>query len=244
MFKIDPPVFEAAAPGLIDKIGVLDGAGHQLFAETEYQLPLDGHNRDVPAEGQEKQFDELPLNSTELFQTYRGIDSPLLLGEDSEALIRDAYDRGETFAVERKVQELLLNPVAVDLTPVPGESVNDRKLAVGILEQYAREQSTFKPLITGNALAITLVQDFIPALRTLLGTDVVLAGGYGADGPGGRVAGPGQAWLYITGKITIWRGPKETTPATDYRSNRQLALAEGSYAASVDSFVGAVLVGI
>jgi hypothetical protein len=245
-YKIDTPDLEAAAPGLLDAITVIDGTGHQLFNETKFDLPLDGHNTDVPAPGVEKDFDTLdePI-STVLFQQYRGIESPVLLGEESAALVKDAYERGETYSVERKIQELVLNPVAVDITPTPGTPVTSHKLALGLLEQYARDNSTFKPFITGNALAITMVGDFIPNLETLFKTTVSLAGGYGATGPGGRVAGAGQAWLYVHGKIILWRGPSDAEAVgIDYRTNRKYALAEGSYAAAVTNFAAAILVGI
>ena len=245
-YKIDTPDLELASPGLLSVIDVIDGTGHQLFESTKFELPLDGHNIDVPEPGTEKQFDQIDtIVATELFQQYRGIESPVLLGEESKALVKDAYDRGETYAVERKIQELVLNPVAADITPTPGTPVTNHKLAIGLLEQYARDNSTFKPYITGNALAITVVQDFIPKLETIFGTTVSLAGGYGAEGPGGRVAGAGQAWLYVHGKIVLWRGPSEAEAnAIDYRTNRKYALAEGSYAAAVTNFAAAILVGI
>ena len=245
-YKIDTPDLEAAAPGLLSAITVIDGTGHQLYEETKFELPLDGHNVDVPAEGVEKDFDKLdaPI-STVIFKQYRGIESPILLGEDSKELVNDAFDRGETYAVERKIQELVLNPVAVDITPTPGTPVTNHKQALGLLEQYARDNSTFKPYITGNALAITYVGDFIPNLETLFKTTVSLAGGYGQTGPGGRVAAAGQAWLYVHGKIILWRGPSDAEEiARDLKANRQYALAEGSYAAAVTNFAAAILVGI
>jgi hypothetical protein len=186
--------------------------------------------------------DELDTNETVLFQSYRGMDSPLLLGEDAAKLVGDAYDRAESYGVGRKVQTLVLNPAAVDITPTPGTPVTNPRFALGLLEQWARDNSTFAGTISGNALALTLVEDAIDGLETIIGTPVVLASGYGPAGPG-RTAGAGQAWLYIHGRITVWRGPSGPVEATDYRNNREIALAEGSYAASVDSFVAAVLVG-
>jgi hypothetical protein len=191
----------------------------------------------------QKVFDDaLDTNETVLFQSYRGMDSPLLLGEDAAKLVGDAYDRAESYGVGRKVQTLVLNPAAVDITPTPGTPVTNPRFALGLLEQWARDNSTFAGTISGNALALTLVEDAIDGLETIVGTPVVLASGYGTAGPG-RTAGAGQAWLYIHGRITVWRGPSGPVEATDYRNNREIALAEGSYAASVDSFVAAVLVG-
>lgn len=243
MYKLEIPDLPAAADGFLDGVNVIDGPGHQLFEETTYELPLDGFNRDVPEEGQDKTFeDSLDDNTTVLFQSYRGMDSPLLVGENAEQLVGSAYDRAESYSVGRKVQTLVLNPAATDITPTPGTPVTNPRFALGLLEQWARDQSTFAPTISGNALALTLVEDAIPDLKTILDTPVVLAAGYGPVGPG-RTAGAGQAWLYIHGRINVWRGPSEVTPAIDYRNNRNVALAEGSYASSVDSFVAAVLVG-
>lgn len=245
MFSLEIPDLPAVTDGFLDGVNVIDGSGHQLFVETEYELPLDGFNKPVPDEGVEKVFDiTLEKNETVLFQSYRGMDSPLLLGEDASGIVGAAYDRAESYGVARKVQELLLSPKAVDITPTPGTPVTNPRLALGLLEQWARDNSTFAPTISGNALAVTLVEDAIPNLTTIIGTPVILAAGYGTDGPGALVAGPGTAWLYITGRITVWRGPRATDlEAADYRNNRTVALAEGMYAASVDSFVAAILVG-
>lgn len=362
MFKLEAPELPAAADGFLAHVNVIDGSGHQLFNETRYELPLDGHNRDVPEEGgplaapaltvgatattggtfttgsyfwkitavdgqgetlgsnevnatfaagvttgsqplswtevngaqlyklyrgtttngqdtlvgtfgagttsttdtgaagtpgtvptestagsapaAEKVFDRIEENQTVLFQSYRGLDDPLLLGADTDGIVHAAYDRAESYGVARKVQETLLNPNAVDITPTPGTPVTNPRLALGLLEQWARDTSTFAGTISGNALVLTLVEDAIPDLQTIISTPVVLAGGYGAAGPGARTAPAGTGWLYITGRITVWRGPRNTDPtAPNYRANRNVALAEGSYAASVDSFVAAILVG-
>lgn len=243
MFKLEIPVLPAVTDGFLSGVNVIDGHGHQLFEAAEYELPLDGHNRDVPASGTDKVFDEIGTNETVIFQSYRGAESPLLLGEDSSSLVGEAYERAESYGVAAKVQALALNPVAVDLTPTPGTPVLNPRLALGLLEQWARDQSTSAPMITGNALAINLIEKALHSMATILDTPVVLASGYGVDGPGAVDAGAGEAWLYITGRINVWRGPHDAIEAIDYRKNRKHALAEASYAASVDSFVGAILIG-
>jgi hypothetical protein len=197
-----------------------------------------------PAPAADKVFEKITTNETVLFQSYRGLESPVLLSEDSASIVTAAYDRAESYGVGKKVQEKLLSPKAVDLTPVPGTPVTNPRFALGLLEQWARDNSTFAGTISGNALALVLVEDAIDGMKTILDTPAILASGYGTTGPGSRVAGPGQAWLYIHGRITVWRGPRVTdASAADPRTNRNYALAEGSYAASVDSFVAAVLVG-
>jgi hypothetical protein len=243
MFKLETPELPAAEDGFLTGVNVITGTGHQLFNETEYELPLDGFNREVPAPGTDKVFDTVDTNTTVLFEAYRGADSPLLLGENPQAIIDAAYARAESHYVGGKVQELLLNDQAVDITPTPGTAVTNPRLALGLLEQWARDNSTFAPTLSGNALVVTLVEDAIPNLTTIIGTPVLLAGGYGPDGPGAVTAPAGTGWLYIHGRINVWTGTPGGAEATDYRSNRKIALAEGLYAASVDSFVAAVLVG-
>lgn len=197
-----------------------------------------------PAPAADKVFDQITTNETVLFQSYRGLEGPVLTDQDASGIVKAAYDRAESYGVGKKVQEKLLSPKAVDITPTPGTPVTNPRFALGLLEQWARDNSTFAGTISGNALALTLVEDAIDGMETILGTPVVLAGGYGTDGPGSAVADPGEAWLYIHGRITVWRGPRVTdAEAVNYRSNRKTALAEGSYAASVDSFVAAILVG-
>ncbi|HCB59092.1 MAG TPA: hypothetical protein DEP82_14550 [Arthrobacter bacterium] len=243
-------VYRGIAAGAEDTLVTTLPAGTLSFidtgaAGTPGTVPTVSRAGNVPAGV--KTFDMLGTNTTALFQTYRGLDAPVLLGQDAEALVKDAYDRGEDWAVERKLQTLVLNPAAVDLTPVPGTPVTSFRYALGLLEQYARDTSTFAPLISGNALALLLVEQALdwkaPNIQTILGTTAALAGGYGTAGPGALTAPAGSAWLYITGQINIWKGPSEVSPAMDYHTNRAIALAESSYAASVESFTAAVLVG-
>lgn len=359
MFKLETPELPPANDGFLDGVNVIDGSGHQLFADTTYEMPLDGQNRDVPvsagvitapvltkgttatsggtfgagtffwkvtavdgngetagsnevtatlvatgtqalswalvpgaqlyrvyrgtvtntenalvatlgaaatgytdtgaagtaqavptvstagpAPAADKVFDKLVNNSTVRFQSYRGLESPVLLGQDGAALVKAAYDRAESYGVGKKVQEKLLSPKAVDLTPTPGTAVTNPRFALGLLQQWAADNSTFAATISGNALALSLVEDAIDGFKTILDTPVVLAAGYGANGPASRTAPAGTAWLYIHGRVNVWRGPRVTdAAAVDYRANRKTALAEGSYAASVDSFVAAILVG-
>lgn len=247
LFKIDAPPIAAHTPGMSQLAHVITGNGYQLYAPVSYEVPLDGHNRDVPTDGSDKQFDIVTTNTTVVFQTYRGANAPLLLGVNPQALAKDAYDRGEDWAVERNIQTKVLNPKAVDLTPVAGTPVTNIRLALGLLEQYARDNSSFAPMLSGNALALLIVEDALdwnaPEPSTALGTRAVLAGGYGPTGPGSRAAGPGTAWLYISGQINLWKGSSDAETGPDLPNNRTLGLAEGSYASSVESFVAAVLVG-
>lgn len=180
------------------------------------------------------------------FQTYRGIEDALLLGEDPAALARDAFSAGESFAVETAVQSLLLNPDAVDLTPVPGTGVTNVKAALGLLEQWIAENYSGKPLLHTNKLGAELIFDRIAGadpLTTVNGTPVVSGGGYTTAGPGAVAAGATEAWLYVSGQINLWQGSLTIQSAPKTASNRDFGLAERAYAATNSGPVAAILIG-
>lgn len=240
---IDAPAITPATGGILGEsrnVNVTASSGYELFYGVDYVPHLQGHNRPVPAPGTPKVFEEIDgLVESVPFKTYRGVDVSLLrFHGDSASLVEEAYKGAESFGVEAKVQELILDPDAVDLRPAV--TITNPRLALGLLEQFVRDNYSGQGVITGNALALTLVEDALEGtgttLSTKLGTPVVLTGGF--DG-----APDDKAKLYISGQINIWRGPVTVDPATDLAGNRELALAEGQYAASVDGPVAFVLVG-
>jgi hypothetical protein len=154
------------------------------------------------------------------------------------------FEAGESLLVEEEVQTRLLSPKAVDITPTAGTPVTDLRAALGLLQQWMASRYVYQPVITGNALAVSLIKDLkADDLRTILGVEIGVAAGYGTDGPGTAVAGPGEAWLYISGQINIWKGAAGGYNTQDLQANRDLNLVEKRYAASVDGPVAAILVG-
>lgn len=249
MFAVDAPeLAPAARHGLLETANVIEASGYILYKEGKYQPLLGGTNRRVPAEGTDKTFDEIPdEKELILFSQYRGVDLQLLTQQgEGVPMLEKVFEAGEAFAVEAEIQERLLSPAAVDITPTPGTPVTNMRQAIGLLEQYAGERWGYRPLISGNLLAVSLIRDAQPAddgtLSTLLGTPIAAAVGYGADGPGTATADAGEAWLYITGQINIWRGKAEFAVGPNPAENKELTLAEKSYAASVDGPVAAILV--
>jgi len=240
---IDAPAITPATGGILSAgkgVSVTPASGYELFYGVKYVPQLQGQNRDVPEPGTPKVFEEIDgLNESVPFRTYRGVDVSLMrFHGDGASLVEEAYKGAESYGVEAKVQTLVLDEVAVDLRP--GVTITNPRLALGLLEQFIRDNYSGQGVITGNALALSLVEDALEGtgtdLSTKLGTPVVLAGGY--DG-----APDDKAKLYISGQINIWRGPVTIDPATDLAGNRELALAEGQYSASVDGPVAVVLVG-
>jgi hypothetical protein len=96
-------------------------------------------------------------------------------------------------------------------------------------------------MAVGSLPELRVSDDFL--LHTIHGTPVISAAGYGTAGPGAAVAGAGQAWLYVTGKITIWKGPGGVYEAYDLEGNRVYGLAEATYVPTIECFSAAILVG-
>lgn len=253
MITIDTPaVTPSPLGGLMAVANVVPGEAnnHAAYHGIQYEGIPCGHSRKVPTDGSDKEFEQREVVQGETFAIYRGIDSSLAFANQAEheQLLTSLFNGSESFGVEEAVQELLLNPTAVDLTPTPGTPVTNPKLALGLLEQYAAEQSSGKPLIHTNLLGATLLEgelDNVPGTpQTNLGTAVAIGGGYGATGPGGVVAGPGQAWVYISGQVNIWPGTPHLQTGPALERNRNLTLAERTYVATVECFTAAILIGV
>ncbi|MFZ3595042.1 cupin [Streptomyces sp. BH104] len=85
------------------------------------------------------------------------------------------------------------------------------------------------------------------SLRTLAGNCVIVGAGYSAEntGPGGTPAAPGTAWLYMTGPLSIRRGPAATIPdrvgpSVNTRTNDRRVLVERTYVVGTTCTVCAV----
>jgi hypothetical protein len=234
--------------GLLTVANVVDSVpAGAVYHGLQYQADPCGHNRIVPTDNSNKVFDESQLVESVQFSLYRGVEDALLVDNSAEARALRLYRASESYGVEARVQELIFNPRAVDLTPTPGTAVTNPKHALGLLEQYAADNYAGLPLIHGNRLAVSLIPDMSAdpdgKLRTVHLTPIVNGGGYGTNGPGAASAGAGKAWLYATGNMVIWRGPELSTQADDLRGNRTYALTERQYVVTVECFVAAVLVG-
>lgn len=252
MVAIEAPALAAPVrKTLLDVVNVItDAPSYALQNALSYEpLLTGGANRAVPGAGVQKVFDKRNIEDhtdTEVFTAYRGVDEPLLRGVGSgQAALEELFEVGESLYVEAKVQELLLSPFATDITPTPGTPVKDLDAALGLLEQWIATRYFYRPTLSGNLLVADLIQKGRPAAvtETVHGTPIASAAGFGPDGPGSAVAGPGAAWLYISGQINVWKGPANVQGGPDLKKNRDLSLVEKSYAVSIDGPVAAILVG-
>jgi hypothetical protein len=247
-FAIDTPVREGVRGGLLSVAQVVDAPKEALYLGVKYLQGDDTPPVPVPDVGEDKDFAIFEdAVEAEPFTLYKGVEYAILLGEQTG--VAATFAAGETYGVEKALQAGVLNTLATDLTPTPGTPVTNIKYAIGLLEQYAADNYVGLPLMHGNRTAVALASDFITdagafKLHTVQGTPIANGGGYGPDGPDSVTAGAGEAWLYISGGVTILRGPLDVYPAHNLKGNRTLALAERTYVPVVDSFVAAILVGI
>lgn len=224
--------------GTVSALAFLDTGA----AGTAKAVPTVSTSGDAPAA--DKVFEDIldeDLTETIEFRQYRGVDVSLMRHHgEGEALVKDAFERGESWSVERTIQEKVLTS-AVDLHP-GSQNANPRD-SLGALEQYMRDNYSGQAYITGNAMALTYIYDLLEGSvgnwTTKLGTPVVLAGGYGPD----VRTTEGRAILYIHGQINVWRGPIQLIEGPALKENRELALAERMYSVSVDGPVAYQLLG-
>lgn len=247
-YAIDAPARESVRGGLLSVARVIDAPKEALYLGVKH---VEGDNTPpvpVPDVGDDKTFDVFEdAVEAEPFTLYKGVDYALLLRDESD--VEKAFTAGESYGVEKALQVGVLNDLATDLTPTPGTPVTNIKYAIGLLEQYAADNYAALPLMHGNKVAVALMSDFIEdtgafKLYTVQGTPIANGGGYGPDGPDSVTAGAGEAWLYISGGVTILRSSLDVYPASNLKGNRALALAERTYVPVVDSFAAAILVGI
>lgn len=250
MFKVEAPkVLLPARGGLMSAANVIrDQADVAAYHGVSYEgLPC-GTSREIPEPGTDKVFDKLTEQESVQFGVYRGLETPLLLGTPDTTDASTLFAGGESLAVEKAVQRLLLNPEAEDLTPTPGTAVKSTKAALGILQQYAAERYTGLPLLHANRYITELLTEMVVdenfVQHTRQGTPLANGGGYGSTGPGGAEAPEGAGWLYISGQMNIWQGEVNLIEAINQKENRNYVLAEATYAATVECFVAAILVGI
>jgi hypothetical protein len=245
-FAIDTPVREGVRGGLLSVARIVDAPKEALYLGVKYLQGDETPPAPVPDIGEDKEFAIFEdAVEAEPFTLYKGVEYAMLLGEQTDVAAQ--FNAGETYGVEKALQAGVLNDLATDLTPTSGTPVTNIKYAIGLLEQYAADSYGGLPLLHGNKVAVSLMSVFISdtgglKLFTKQGTPIANGGGYGPDGP--DTAGAGEAWLYISGGVTILRGPLDVYPAHNLKGNRTLALAERTYVPVVDSFVAAILVGI
>lgn len=251
MISFEAPDIAPSRGGLLSAVDVItDFDSKAFYTGIEYESGLDVLPRAIPTDGSDKLFDETRIEKAVEFGIYSGIDRPMLVtAGDPKSFLASTHKNGTSHAVEEAVQTLLLNPVAVDITPTPGTAVTDARAALGLLEQYIGSRFRGLPVIHANRFAVALFRDLEVdtsnwIIHTTQGTPVANGSGYGQEGPGDVLATATQAWVYVSGQVNIWQGETSVYDAPDLKENRHQYLAETRFLANIEGPVGAILLGI
>lgn len=229
-----------------DHTVTLTAADGTEWISAEFTWPLAVGLPNVVALG-EKTPGQIDVVEGSPFAVYKMTECKDLHGDDTE-WARRSLALGEAHAVESGfMQAVLAQPTTV--TPngsTPVSLVN----GIAILEGYAADVYGGVPILhiprsvaTRALAADALTPGLDWVITTQQGALVANGGGYSLNlGPAGEPAPAGQAWLYVTGMVTLARGPVQAHRVLDVEDNNQVVLAERTYVPSVDCFAAAVLV--
>lgn len=255
---IEAPQVAPAKGGLYEVATILSGDVHIGASGFQYLTENCGVSSTLsdptcvtPEARAEKTFGETTVvESIPPFAVYKGVQCVDMTGDDS-SWAEHGLELTEHIAVEHRVMAELLTG-ATDLTPTPGTPVSVRH-GIAILERIAGETYGGVPVFHMSRDTATiglsdgpLENDSNYRITTKQGSLVANGGGYymNLDPTTGTPAPAGQAWIYVTGAVTIVRGPVVTNRVfgIDQKINLQQALAERLVTVSSECIKYAVLV--
>lgn len=253
---IEAPAVAAAPGGLYAVARIIEGDRHLGASGIQYLAETCGvaNVLDDPActpadERPTKTFDEIDVISGDPFAVYKGTQCTDMTGDDT-SWARTGLELTEHMAVEQAVMSGVLQG-ATDLTPTPGTAVSVVR-GLAILEGYAAANYGGVPVIHAARSTVThlfandvVEHDLTFTVTTGQGALVANGGGYETNlGPTGVAAPEGQAWMYVTGAVTVARTPIEVVQVLGASEalNIQNALAERFVAVAVECIKAAVLV--
>lgn len=253
---IEAPNVQSAPGGLYAVARVIEGDSHVGVSGAQYLSMNCGipNLLDDPAcvsqeERAQKTFDSIDVVSSEPFGIYKGTECHDL-GDDDSVWARQGLLLGETVAVERGAMAVTFAD-AVDLTPTPGTAVPIVE-GMAILEGYAASNYGGPATIhmARSTAVVAFAEDLLTAdlnytVHTKQGTPVANGGGYEDNlGPDGAPAAEGEAWMYVTGPVTVVRTPVVSNRVLGASEglNVQNALAERMVTVVVECILAAVLV--
>lgn len=259
-FYIEAPAVAPARGGLYAVATVLEGDPHVGTAGFQYltencgvSSTLDDPTCIAAEDRATKTFGEtVVVESTAPFAVYKGVQC-VDMHEDDSGWAERGLELTEHIAVEQRVmEELLLG--ATDITPTPGTAISVRH-GIALLEGIAAANYGGVPILHMARSTTTigfsehvLDHDADFTVTTMQGALVANGGGYeGNLSPAGVAAPAGQAWIYVTGAVTVVRTPVVTNrviPGIDTGGhlNLQMALAERLVSVSSECIKYAVLV--
>lgn len=191
----------------------------------------------------EKEFiTSIPHQDVQPFAIYTGIECDIFR-DNYEELTKGLLERGESYAVEKAVQALVLDNSPTAINSGDPTSIVD---AIGLLEQFIGSTGSGRGLIhtsrygaawLANTRGIKSDQDF--HLWTAQGTPIINGAGYSV----GTGLEGSQFWMWATGSMHVFRSAEvQYTETPALGRNKKDALAERFYSVGADCFVVKVLV--
>jgi hypothetical protein len=197
--------------------------------------------------------EESATSSADPFTLYvlracRGIGDYNRAGSRAQALLRGAEQRG----VEKGLWSIMTasGAGATDLT-IGGAGVKP-EIGVAVLEYWAAQQYGGTPTIHAprDIASLLATRNTIERrgshMETQLGARVAAGGGYAKTGINLAAPVAGEAWLFVTGGVRLWRGtsnikgPFFTQGAA--MDNTEVVLAERSYLVATDCLLAGIRV--
>jgi len=245
---------------------------HQHYGGLLYDAVGCGTSRgwpvvcDVEVPGTPKTFDpNTAETSVKPFSVYTSINCGSL-GYSYEYLVGKVRDRlaaSEQQGVEEAFSSGALASTTLGNTPIlaAGGGVTvltaaaSLKLGVAALEEWAYDRYGYQAVIHApmqvaahaGANGLIRAQGNIPptgVLQTFAGTLWSFGSGYTNTSPVGAAAAAGHAWLYVTGKVTLWQNPNvfvaPIESALNKTTNQFNLIAEREWAVSYDCILAAI----
>ena len=250
---VQPPTLTPAEGGIFQAAEVVDVSGHELMGvayDSEGTYNLETVDADlatcITAALAEPEGFSL-VESEDPFEVNAAVKCFASGGSEQEYL--DEAERRITASSQREVEQWLWEVIfpakAVDITP--GGTAVKAKLGLGLLQEYAGKVYNFVPTLhfgklTGTFLASADLVKFDEDEAAVQGGAQAVngAGYFSKAGPGGVAAGPGEAWLYMTGQIVLRQSEISTYVATEHEKNQRVAYGLRTYLATIDGFVAAI----
>lgn len=196
-----------------------------------------------------KTFGDIDVIAADPFAVYKGVECTSM-GDDDSDWARRGLELTEHIAVEQALPDLLFAG-ATDLTPAPGTPLTVAQ-GIALLEGWAGANYGGTPVlhmdrqVASIGLAETsLINDLDFTITTKQGALVANGGGYldMAD-PSGDAPAAGEAWIYVTGAVTVSRTSVivNRVLGASQHVNLQRALAERMIAVTAECILAAVLV--
>jgi hypothetical protein len=181
------------------------------------------------------------------FVIFEGLSCLALTVAEARTRAENRLALHEQFWVESQVDATVLRQ---DATVLNGGTAVGLSVGIGLLEDAIADQyGGIGTIHAARELAAPfthaqIVQRDGSRMRSPLDNLYAFGAGYTTTGPDGTAAPDGQAWVYATGPVLLWRSEVQILEQFDQRKNVRLAIAERSYAVTADCLRVAVLLQI